>query len=609
MGRSERLRSTLAPNLPTSSAVERTLGWAISLSEKSIPPRLVAFLAEKPEQSGVVKSLLDSCAAGTKRADDLLATGCHGASWLENTSSVRTMLAGAEATAESLASARVAASECGAKSACALGELHNAAKSVCSYLRLQIQAAEWTEALGADPFAFDDPGEAVRQTIFWVESLHSDRIPAGVIAWLVAEHSDSRMHWWSSLVRDAKAWRRLRTTQRQTALPEFDDSTKLAGWRSGLSERRSSLSLAIEQLARVVARTDVPLAKIRRASEQLRASSESSIRAEGLRLAIPGSAGIQTAESAAEIRGYAKWIAGRPVEVAAWARESSAAVACAHFSALKPMLEEEMLTWGRLSELMDSFGSLDADGPSGMLSEEQSIAQALAATEGAISNLHGLSSWAALQRETSRTTEMGIDRIAHVVIQKRGTPEQAVAAFDAGVAWQKALVVWKENPGLETFRSSTHEDTRAHFAREDATAVSQRNRERILFALRAGSQGGMASWGNGSSDQLLIHEGGKRRKLLPVRKLVEHAGSRMQELCPCWLATPSAISQFMPPGAAILAHLPRKTIGRDPERRCFLAAQLAEPEEMIACEANGGGERGPSSRRQRDLSPFLAVDR
>ena len=117
------------------------------------------------------------------------------------------------------------------------------------------------------------------------------------------------------------------------------------------------------------------------------------------------------------------------------------------------------------------------------------------------------------------------------------------------LTWQKAQVVWRETPHLERFRSAKHEDLRREFATEDASAIRDQNRKRIVSALRGRDGGSSPSWGNGHADQVLVEQAGRRRKLLPVRKLVELSGKRMQELCPCWFATPAAIAQFMAPGA------------------------------------------------------------
>lgn len=550
LGRSERLRSAVAPSMPTAISVEETLKWALSLESRNLPKRLVAALAEFPDKATSVHGLLTASSNYAKQTAALRTAGCDTAAWLDDQATVQDVAENTNIVAEGLIAARRGVIECGARAGCTLEELYEGFTAVRQYLHLKASAPSWVEILGCDPFAADNPAEAIRETIFWVESLHADRIPIGVMSWLVVEQADQRMHWWSSLVKTSKTWRSQRTAVRQSSLPEFDNSTLLEKWRIALSERHAALALAIDQLGRIVKRPETSLSKLRAASESLRIAAESIVRADGIRKKIPGAEQIQSASDVEAHRTFATWIASQKTEISTWALSTSADTAYAHLALLENLLCEEEKTWKSLAGTIERFGDCDDDGPSGILSEEQSFASAAERIQAAMLNLHGLASWAALQREITRASKLGVDRIASEVLATKATPDAAVAALKAGIAWQKALFVWKENPHLERFRSARHEEMREEFAKEDLAAVKSQNRQRIIFSLTEKTGGGMASWGNGYVDQLLLHESTKRRKLMPVRKLVEATGKRMQELCPCWLATPAAIAQFMAPGTA-----------------------------------------------------------
>lgn len=550
LGRSERLRSAVAPSVPTAASVEETLNWALFLESRNLPKRLVAALSEFPSKATSVRGLLTASSNYAKQVATLRTVGCGSAAWLDDRATVQDVAENANIVTEGLVAARRGAIECGAKSDCTLAELYEGLIAVRQCLYLRASAPLWAELLGCDPFVADNPAEAIRETIFWVESLHADRIPVGVMSWLVVAQADERIHWWSSLVKTSKMWRSQRTAVRQSSLPEFDNSTLLEIWRTALSDRHAALALAIEQLGRIVKRPVTSLSKLRSASESLRVAAESNMRADGIRKKIPGAEHIQSASDVEAHRSFATWIASQKTEISAWALSTSADAACAHLAKLEKLLREEEVTWKSLTDTIERFGNSDDDGPSGILSRGQSFASAAKRVQAAMLNLHGLASWAALQRETKRASKLGVDRITSEVLAKRATPEAAVAALKAGIAWQKALFVWKENPHLEKFRSARHEEMREEFAKEDVAAVKSQNRQRIIVSLHEKTGGGMASWGNGYVDQLLLHESTKRRKLMPVRKLVDATGKRMQELCPCWLATPAAIAQYMAPGTA-----------------------------------------------------------
>jgi very-short-patch-repair endonuclease len=548
LGRSERLRQAVAPKLPTTTSVESTLSWALSLHARNLPKRLVALLAEFPDHAPDVQAFLNHANTYSKRLETLRTLGCATAEWANPSATVKHTADCSASLSAGLAAARRGATEGGAAPTSTIEEIHVGAKSVRDYLRLLSQIDSWTTTLGCDPFVAENPGEAIRETIFWVESLHTDRIPLGVMAWLVVSQADQRMHWWSSLVRNTKAWRCQRTSLRQSSLPEFDETTTLATWRSELSNRQVALAVAVDQLARVVKVPGTPLAKLRSASELLRNSAEALTRARSIQERIPGATTIHTSHDVAANRAFSAWITAQLRPVTEWALLTPKADVYAHVRSLRSLLDNEVDSWNDLAQTFSAFGSCKEKGPSGILNDEQSLSEASNGIDLALSNLHGLSAWAALQRELKRTKKLGVDRISTEVLQKKATPEEAVAAFKAAVAWQKAIVVWKENPHLERFRSARHEELRTEFAKEDIAAVQSDNRQRIISSLHDKTGGGMASWGNGYIDQLLLHEATKRRKLMSVRKLVDAAGKRMQDLCPCWLATPAAIAQFMGPG-------------------------------------------------------------
>jgi very-short-patch-repair endonuclease len=547
--RANLLRKAVAPNSPTTASVEATMTWALSLESHGLTKNLVAFVAEFPNRVGDIIALLAVCgerACGTELA---LNAGLIRSQWNNPDGLVEHGATAASQIAQGLADARNRILDCGAQGRCTVGEMASGAQAIRECLRLQALAPTWTTALGCDPFASQEPGDAIRETIFWVESLQTDRVPTKVLNWILESNSDERIQAWAGLVRSAKEWRVQRASIRQSAQPEFSAETTIAQWRSDLSERQAALTTAMEQLARVVRNPETTVSKLKNAADSLRQSADAATRAATIRAGIPGSGNVLTSGSASSHRLFADAVADLPTEVSPWSLRCGAEATCAHMISLPGLRESALAAFKALVETMQSYGSCRDNGPGGMIGRNLSVASALRGVETAISQLYGLAAWAALHRELKRTPKLGIDRLSEEVLLRKATPEQAVMAFNAAVAWQKAMVVWSEHPNLERFRSSRHEDLRTEFAKEDISAVKNQNQRRIVSALRQSTGGGAASWGNGDVDQLLRHEAGKRRKLVPVRKLVQQTGKRMQELCPCWFATPAAIAQFMAPGA------------------------------------------------------------
>jgi very-short-patch-repair endonuclease len=547
--RSERVRLVSSFRPFSAQASLRSLDWVRELTEKGLPAKLVALTAESGS-SMEVRCFLLQCVSSCQALAVAKQVGCVASRWLEDDASARHVAEWGTSLAEALSSTRLIAAECGAAPEITLSEFHRGALAVLAQVQLRTEESTWMEVLGFNLFANEDPVQAIRQTILWLRSLQAANLPKSVLAWVLLDRPDEKIEWWSSLILQSRIWRSERTAMRQSSLPEWDDRRALGEWRAELGARYASLSLAIEQVGRVAHNNDATLAVLRVAANALRSAAETRSKAEAIRARLPGASNLDSASAVRDHRSYARWIGDQPSVISNWARVGSSADIFAHISKLGPALEAKVDTWQRLLEFMESFGTLVDGGPSGMLSEDQKIYQARDRVDAAIANLHRLASWGALQRESNRAVKLGVDRIAAQARRRRASPEKVEVAFRAAVAWQKSLVVWKENPGLQQFRSSKHEDLRAEFAKVEAMAVSEQNRERIVSALRKSTDGGMASWGSGSAEQLLLSESSKTKRMMPVRKLVEVAGERMQELCPCWLATPAAIAQFMPPGRA-----------------------------------------------------------
>jgi very-short-patch-repair endonuclease len=128
--------------------------------------------------------------------------------------------------------------------------------------------------------------------------------------------------------------------------------------------------------------------------------------------------------------------------------------------------------------------------------------------------------------------------------------EELLAAFRAAVAVQQATFAWESDEHLSAFRGIVHDRLRQEFAEADGSLLV-RNRLRVANAVLDRVR--KLEFGNGrvatpQMYQLLKHEEQKLRKHVSVRELVKRAGPALQEFCPCWLMTPMAVAQFLPPG-------------------------------------------------------------
>ena len=119
-----------------------------------------------------------------------------------------------------------------------------------------------------------------------------------------------------------------------------------------------------------------------------------------------------------------------------------------------------------------------------------------------------------------------------------------VATFDA--AWYNGLVetAYRDNPAIKLFDRVQHEYVIDEFKRLDRL-LFQHNRARLALkhwnALPHISGGGELS---------VIHrEINKKRRHLPIRRLMEQAGRAVQSAKPVFMMSPMSVATFLPPGS------------------------------------------------------------
>jgi hypothetical protein len=122
--------------------------------------------------------------------------------------------------------------------------------------------------------------------------------------------------------------------------------------------------------------------------------------------------------------------------------------------------------------------------------------------------------------------------------------------FDWTVDVHLAEQVVTDHSELDTFDASEHELCRHKFAEAD-TSVIEANaayiKQRVMNRpIDPGTASGRAlDWTGG---KLLDKQMALDRKSMRPRQIIQQAGEAMKGYCPCWLMTPAAVAQFLPPG-------------------------------------------------------------
>ncbi len=140
--------------------------------------------------------------------------------------------------------------------------------------------------------------------------------------------------------------------------------------------------------------------------------------------------------------------------------------------------------------------------------------------------------------------EQGLEPLVEVVNQWDGASKELVNAFEA--TWYNGLVeaAYRERKALQTFDRVSHE----------TAAEAFRDLDRLLFAhnrakLALEHWQNVPSLDNGGELGVIQQELNKKRRHLPIRKLVAKAGRALQAIKPVFMMSPLSIANYLEPGA------------------------------------------------------------
>jgi hypothetical protein len=151
--------------------------------------------------------------------------------------------------------------------------------------------------------------------------------------------------------------------------------------------------------------------------------------------------------------------------------------------------------------------------------------------------------WATLQRLIARLEEAGLDDLVASVDRGDLPADRAADEFLYATAEARWLKARSASPDLEKLRHLDRHDLVARFRALDAARlVETRKLLRSLHAQRLPS-GGYGEMG------FLRGEMAKKRRHLPIRRVIRDAGSVVQRIKPVFLMSPISVAQFLPPGS------------------------------------------------------------
>lgn len=126
----------------------------------------------------------------------------------------------------------------------------------------------------------------------------------------------------------------------------------------------------------------------------------------------------------------------------------------------------------------------------------------------------------------------------------RLAPDRAVPALELAYyrAWTEEIL--SRHPDLATFEGGAHQKVQDEFRKLDCKRIDLAAREvaAVHWASLPRAQGG------GGEVAVLRHEMQKKRRHLPIRRLLERAGGAVQQIKPVFMMSPLSVAQFLAPG-------------------------------------------------------------
>ena len=157
-------------------------------------------------------------------------------------------------------------------------------------------------------------------------------------------------------------------------------------------------------------------------------------------------------------------------------------------------------------------------------------------------NVDNFNDWVAARDALTEARKFGAGQIADGLWDGGVSPREARSMFDLLVAealWKQAR---SENSSLDEIEGTRRTEFVERF--------QQLDRQRIVLAREDVIARYMAAKPSGGAGEMGVIRGeiGKKRRHLPIRKLIEQAGHAVQRLKPVFLMSPLSVAQFLPPG-------------------------------------------------------------
>lgn len=154
-----------------------------------------------------------------------------------------------------------------------------------------------------------------------------------------------------------------------------------------------------------------------------------------------------------------------------------------------------------------------------------------------------LSQWIAYSVRFKELQQYGLGELLKEFVEGRVTPDNAVTLYRQAYCEAVLRHVWQTRPGLTRFDGKSHGNLVEEFKRLDLERIALARAE-----VAAAHFAGMPHDADRGEMSILRNEISKKRRHMPIRKLLKQAGHAVQAIKPLFMMSPISIAQFLEPG-------------------------------------------------------------
>jgi very-short-patch-repair endonuclease/energy-coupling factor transporter ATP-binding protein EcfA2 len=161
------------------------------------------------------------------------------------------------------------------------------------------------------------------------------------------------------------------------------------------------------------------------------------------------------------------------------------------------------------------------------------------------SEFETLPSWIAFRHQSKRANEAGLIEICLRLFNGQINPQSAAVVIDKVRLEAVLSSIIASHSILQTFSGDAHERQIAEFRKLDLARIDFARYEVAAAHYRDIPHISTTAGGLGT----VQHEMQKKRRHLPIRKLIEKAGAAVQSIKPVFMMSPLSVAQFLAPGS------------------------------------------------------------